>query len=108
MEHLIENNMLDGWNLGGVKNRLNTIDLQIKNNMSQTDAAWCCVGWVDVLNPLCFAHCPPVDFLLVHPAAVQFSPYPKYLVNANNAIFLKSSKDIKYDVPICQIHKYSL
>ena len=37
------------------------------------------------------------------------SPCQKYLINPYNAIFLKSpgSKDIKTDIPNCQIHKYT-
>ena len=36
------------------------------------------------------------------------SPCPEYLIKPYNAIFLKSpgSKDIKTDIPNCQIHKY--
>ena len=38
----------------------------------------------------------------------RLSPCPKYLIKPYNAIFLKSpgSKDIKTDIPNCQIHKY--
>ena len=37
------------------------------------------------------------------------SPCPEYLIKPYNAIFLKSpgSKDIKTDIPNCQIHKHT-
>ena len=40
---------------------------------------------------------------------VRLSPCPEYLIKPYNAIFLKSpgSKDIKTDIPNCQIHKYT-
>ena len=39
----------------------------------------------------------------------SLSPYPEYLIKPYNAVFLKSpwSKDIKTDIPNCQIHKHT-
>ena len=62
-----------------------------------------------LIAKVCFAQCSTSRLALGSPGCSSSSPCPEYLIKPYNAIFLKSpgSKDIKTDIPNCQIHKYT-
>ena len=56
-----------------------------------------------------FQQCLPTTYIYSDISLItDLLPCPKYLIKPYNAIFLKSpgSKDMKTDIPNCQIHKY--
>ena len=66
---------------------------------------------VEFIAKVCFAQCSTSRLALGSPGCSVgcLLPCPEYLIKPYNAIFLTSpgSKDIKTDIPNCQIHKYT-